>query len=324
MCIGRRRGHSARPCSGVPLNLPGPPQRSLAPRSRGWQRPESRGSSRFQAAVPGTRGGGIPGRTEAAAPPPTKSSARFALQRSGSAIGETAPGPRPAGHPLLPPSRCSASPVRPPARRRPSRARGRSLGACAESSRASRAASIHPPARLRPAPARVPPSPAPPPLPPLPLLLLRPRPRPVPSRCSAKPKMAGWQSYVDNLMCDGCCQEAAIVGYCDAKYVWAATAGGVFQSITVSRPGGGRGREARLHLHLHALHPNPGPHALFPGLASTRASGPPGPRVGAALGARSCLRVTGSPGQPRSGFGVGMRNGGTGLCSPILFYFFEI
>lgn len=46
--------------------------------------------------------------------------------------------------------------------------------------------------------------------------------------------MAGWQSYVDNLMCDGCCQEAAIVGYCDAKYVWAATAGGIFQSITVS------------------------------------------------------------------------------------------
>uniref|UniRef100_A0A8V0X163 Profilin n=2 Tax=Gallus gallus TaxID=9031 RepID=A0A8V0X163_CHICK len=44
--------------------------------------------------------------------------------------------------------------------------------------------------------------------------------------------MAGWQSYVDNLMCDGCCQEAAIVGYCDAKYVWAATAGGIFQSIT--------------------------------------------------------------------------------------------
>nr|XP_048304210.1 profilin-2-like [Myodes glareolus] len=44
--------------------------------------------------------------------------------------------------------------------------------------------------------------------------------------------MAGWQSYVDNLMGDGCFQEAAIVGYCDAKYVWTATAGGVFQSIT--------------------------------------------------------------------------------------------
>ncbi|KAH0517806.1 Profilin-2, partial [Microtus ochrogaster] len=33
-----------------------------------------------------------------------------------------------------------------------------------------------------------------------------------------------WQSYMDNLMDDGCFHEAAIVGYCDAKYVWAATA----------------------------------------------------------------------------------------------------
>ncbi|XP_030783973.1 profilin-2-like isoform X2 [Rhinopithecus roxellana] len=41
--------------------------------------------------------------------------------------------------------------------------------------------------------------------------------------------MARWQSYVDNLMCDGCCQEAAIVGYCDAKYVRAAMARGIFQ-----------------------------------------------------------------------------------------------
>uniref|UniRef100_F6SJ41 Profilin n=1 Tax=Equus caballus TaxID=9796 RepID=F6SJ41_HORSE len=61
--------------------------------------------------------------------------------------------------------------------------------------------------------------------------------------------MAGWQSYVDNLMCDGCCQEAAIVGYCDAKYVWAATAGGVFQSITVrtaaGAPPSGRGGRGR-------------------------------------------------------------------------------
>uniref|UniRef100_A0A2K6JXT0 Profilin n=1 Tax=Rhinopithecus bieti TaxID=61621 RepID=A0A2K6JXT0_RHIBE len=32
-------------------------------------------------------------------------------------------------------------------------------------------------------------------------------------------------------MCDGCCLEAAIVGYCDAKYVRAAMAGGIFQSI---------------------------------------------------------------------------------------------
>lgn len=70
--------------------------------------------------------------------------------------------------------------------------------------------------------------------------------------------MAGWQSYVDNLMCDGCCQEAAIVGYCDAKYVWAATAGGIFQSITVSAgrpavcgdPGGGGGRRGRAERRL--------------------------------------------------------------------------
>ncbi|XP_015260044.1 profilin-2 isoform X2 [Cyprinodon tularosa] len=41
-----------------------------------------------------------------------------------------------------------------------------------------------------------------------------------------------WQSYVDNLMADGSCQDAAIMGYTDAKYVWAASAGGTFNSIT--------------------------------------------------------------------------------------------
>ncbi|XP_061925559.1 profilin-2-like isoform X3 [Entelurus aequoreus] len=41
-----------------------------------------------------------------------------------------------------------------------------------------------------------------------------------------------WQSYVDNLMADGSCQDSAIVGYVDAKYVWAAHAGGVFNNIT--------------------------------------------------------------------------------------------
>lgn len=41
-----------------------------------------------------------------------------------------------------------------------------------------------------------------------------------------------WQSYVDNLMADGSCQDAAIVGYTDAKYVWAAHAGGTFNNIT--------------------------------------------------------------------------------------------
>ncbi|XP_029988923.1 profilin-2-like isoform X1 [Sphaeramia orbicularis] len=41
-----------------------------------------------------------------------------------------------------------------------------------------------------------------------------------------------WQSYVDNLMADGSCQDAAIVGYTDAKYVWASFAGGTFANLT--------------------------------------------------------------------------------------------
>ena len=43
-----------------------------------------------------------------------------------------------------------------------------------------------------------------------------------------------WQSYVDNLMADGSCQDTAIVGYTDAKYVWASSVGGTFANITVS------------------------------------------------------------------------------------------
>ncbi|XP_072294964.1 profilin-2-like isoform X1 [Eucyclogobius newberryi] len=41
-----------------------------------------------------------------------------------------------------------------------------------------------------------------------------------------------WQSYVDNLMDDGSCQDAAIAGFVDAKYVWASHAGGIFSGIT--------------------------------------------------------------------------------------------
>lgn len=44
-----------------------------------------------------------------------------------------------------------------------------------------------------------------------------------------------WQSYVDNLMADGSCQDAAIVGYLHGKYVWASYAGGTFANMTVSR-----------------------------------------------------------------------------------------
>ncbi|XP_034559250.1 profilin 2 like isoform X2 [Notolabrus celidotus] len=41
-----------------------------------------------------------------------------------------------------------------------------------------------------------------------------------------------WESYVENLMADGSCQDSAIVGYTDAKYVWAAHQGGMFNNIT--------------------------------------------------------------------------------------------
>ncbi|XP_068445732.1 profilin-2-like isoform X2 [Clinocottus analis] len=41
-----------------------------------------------------------------------------------------------------------------------------------------------------------------------------------------------WQSYVDNLMADGICQDAAIVGHTNNKYVWASFVGGTFANIT--------------------------------------------------------------------------------------------
>ncbi|XP_051764480.1 profilin-2 isoform X2 [Ctenopharyngodon idella] len=45
--------------------------------------------------------------------------------------------------------------------------------------------------------------------------------------------MSSWQSYVDNLMSDGSCQDSAIVGCnSDSKYVWAAQEGGTFINIT--------------------------------------------------------------------------------------------
>ncbi|XP_017268987.1 profilin-2-like isoform X1 [Kryptolebias marmoratus] len=41
-----------------------------------------------------------------------------------------------------------------------------------------------------------------------------------------------WQCYVDSLMADGCAQDAGIVGYSDAKYVWGSLPGGIFANIT--------------------------------------------------------------------------------------------
>ena len=53
--------------------------------------------------------------------------------------------------------------------------------------------------------------------------------------------MSGWAPYVDSLMADGTCQDAAIVGYKDTPAVWAATPGKTFANITVRGNGGRRG-----------------------------------------------------------------------------------
>lgn len=43
-----------------------------------------------------------------------------------------------------------------------------------------------------------------------------------------------WQAYVDNLMADGSCQEAAIIGCAENKSVWASCSGGSLANVTVS------------------------------------------------------------------------------------------
>lgn len=54
--------------------------------------------------------------------------------------------------------------------------------------------------------------------------------------------MAGWNAYIDSLMADGTCQDAAIVGYKDSPSVWAAVPGKTFVSITVLRGSSGPGQ----------------------------------------------------------------------------------
>ncbi|KAG8148273.1 hypothetical protein E2320_022316, partial [Naja naja] len=44
--------------------------------------------------------------------------------------------------------------------------------------------------------------------------------------------MSGWSCYIDSLMADNTCQDAAIVGYKDAPSVWASAPGKTFASIT--------------------------------------------------------------------------------------------
>ncbi|KAM9597073.1 profilin-1 isoform 2-T2 [Trichechus inunguis] len=46
--------------------------------------------------------------------------------------------------------------------------------------------------------------------------------------------MAGWNAYVDSLMADGTCQDAAIVGYKDSPCVWAAVPGKTLANITAA------------------------------------------------------------------------------------------
>ncbi|XP_054644870.1 profilin-2-like [Dunckerocampus dactyliophorus] len=43
-----------------------------------------------------------------------------------------------------------------------------------------------------------------------------------------------WQNYVENLMADGSCQDAAIVGHGEPKYVWASHPGGPFAGVTAT------------------------------------------------------------------------------------------
>uniref|UniRef100_A0A8C8SQ66 Profilin n=1 Tax=Pelusios castaneus TaxID=367368 RepID=A0A8C8SQ66_9SAUR len=44
--------------------------------------------------------------------------------------------------------------------------------------------------------------------------------------------MTSWKSYIDHLMADEICQDAAIVGYKDVPSVWAAVPGKIFAGIS--------------------------------------------------------------------------------------------
>ncbi|KAK2510795.1 hypothetical protein Q9233_017429 [Columba guinea] len=46
--------------------------------------------------------------------------------------------------------------------------------------------------------------------------------------------MSGWAPYVETLLADGTCQDAAIVGYRDTPAVWAAAPGKTFANITAA------------------------------------------------------------------------------------------
>uniref|UniRef100_A0A3Q2I117 Profilin n=1 Tax=Equus caballus TaxID=9796 RepID=A0A3Q2I117_HORSE len=60
---------------------------------------------------------------------------------------------------------------------------------------------------------------------------------PSPARGPSSSAVARWNAYIDNLMADGTCQDAAIVGYKDLPSVWAAVPGKTFINITPAEVG---------------------------------------------------------------------------------------
>ncbi|XP_006901662.1 PREDICTED: profilin-1-like [Elephantulus edwardii] len=66
---------------------------------------------------------------------------------------------------------------------------------------------------------------------------LYPRPQQQHLEQSNRRDTAGWNAYIDNLMADGTCQDAAIVGYKDSPSVWAAVSGKTFVNITPAEVG---------------------------------------------------------------------------------------
>ncbi|XP_036701938.1 profilin-1-like [Balaenoptera musculus] len=64
-----------------------------------------------------------------------------------------------------------------------------------------------------------------------------PRPQQQPREHPSSSAVAGLNAYNDNLMAEGTCQDAAIVGYKDLPSVWAAVPGKTFVNITPAEVG---------------------------------------------------------------------------------------
>ena len=64
-----------------------------------------------------------------------------------------------------------------------------------------------------------------------------PRPQQQPREHPSSSAVAAWNAYNDNLMAEGTCQDAAIVGYKDLPSVWAAVPGKTFVNVTPAEVG---------------------------------------------------------------------------------------